>query len=286
MKATKKIVGAAAALVAAVALSAGSTFAWFSANSKIEVTGMKVSAVVPDALFIASGVVSSVSTINSTSLAITGDAKSLEPARLYTDENGTSTATLKRGTIDSVPVQKVATWTTAPTGTSAGTPATMQTLGTYGLSSDTITQDTTNTTPDVSGYVALYTMTVARINDSTDADLKAKVTITYNGTESDGDYTWKFIRTAFYTTNGWVSLANSESTISENELTFDYSGDNAVIDGDFDGNTAYVIQFAVFLDGDDTDCYANNAMSVSEFEIQIEYTATDGTTSTGTEGNT
>lgn len=37
MKATKKIVGAACALVAAVALSAGSTFAWFTANNVVKV---------------------------------------------------------------------------------------------------------------------------------------------------------------------------------------------------------------------------------------------------------
>lgn len=42
MKATKKIVGAACALVAAVALSAGSTFAWFSTNGSVDATGMKI----------------------------------------------------------------------------------------------------------------------------------------------------------------------------------------------------------------------------------------------------
>ena len=42
MKATKKIVGAACALVAAVALSAGSTFAWFSTNGSVDATGLEV----------------------------------------------------------------------------------------------------------------------------------------------------------------------------------------------------------------------------------------------------
>lgn len=42
MKATKKIVGAACALVAAVALSAGSTFAWFSTNDTVNADGMKI----------------------------------------------------------------------------------------------------------------------------------------------------------------------------------------------------------------------------------------------------
>lgn len=44
MKATKKIVGAACALVAAVALSAGSTFAWFASNETVSATGINVGA--------------------------------------------------------------------------------------------------------------------------------------------------------------------------------------------------------------------------------------------------
>ncbi|MGN0824375.1 MAG: SipW-dependent-type signal peptide-containing protein [Candidatus Coproplasma sp.] len=42
MKATKKIVGAACALVAAVALSAGSTFAWFTSNEDVSATGLQI----------------------------------------------------------------------------------------------------------------------------------------------------------------------------------------------------------------------------------------------------
>lgn len=42
MKATKKIVGAACALVAATALAAGSTFAWFSSNGTVSATGLNV----------------------------------------------------------------------------------------------------------------------------------------------------------------------------------------------------------------------------------------------------
>jgi hypothetical protein len=43
MKATKKIIGATCALVAAVALSAGTTFAWFSSNTDVSVSGLKAS---------------------------------------------------------------------------------------------------------------------------------------------------------------------------------------------------------------------------------------------------
>ena len=44
MKATKKIVGAACALVAAVALSAGTTFAWFAQNNTVTADSMQVKA--------------------------------------------------------------------------------------------------------------------------------------------------------------------------------------------------------------------------------------------------
>jgi hypothetical protein len=43
MKATKKIIGATCALVAAVALSAGTTFAWFSSNTDVTASGLKAS---------------------------------------------------------------------------------------------------------------------------------------------------------------------------------------------------------------------------------------------------
>ena len=52
MKATKKIVGATAALVAAVALSAGSTFAWFATNNTVDVTGMNVSVTSGNSLWV------------------------------------------------------------------------------------------------------------------------------------------------------------------------------------------------------------------------------------------
>lgn len=42
MKATKKIVGAACALVAAVALSAGTTFAWFATNNSVSASGLQL----------------------------------------------------------------------------------------------------------------------------------------------------------------------------------------------------------------------------------------------------
>ena len=53
MKATKKIIGAASALVVAVALSAGSTFAWFATNDTVTATGMQVQTAVQKNLIIA-----------------------------------------------------------------------------------------------------------------------------------------------------------------------------------------------------------------------------------------
>lgn len=52
MKATKKIVGATAALVAAVALSAGSTFAWFATSDQVTVSSMNVNVAVTNNLLI------------------------------------------------------------------------------------------------------------------------------------------------------------------------------------------------------------------------------------------
>jgi len=56
IKASKKIIMAALALLMAVGLAAGSTFAWFSMNNKVTVDGMQVTTKVSSNLLIADGI--------------------------------------------------------------------------------------------------------------------------------------------------------------------------------------------------------------------------------------
>lgn len=92
MKATKKIVGATAALVAAVALSAGSTFAWFSTRSSVQATGMQVAVSSSDSYLVIS-TTSGTYTTNDVSFTSSGQ-KSLAPS---THISGTDTWNLEGG---------------------------------------------------------------------------------------------------------------------------------------------------------------------------------------------
>jgi len=90
MKATKKIVGAAVALVAAVALSAGSTFAWFTAGGSVQASGMQVKATVPSSLLVGYGVDSTTSATSGSTTTTDNLIKST-----YTNGNVSSAASSK-----------------------------------------------------------------------------------------------------------------------------------------------------------------------------------------------
>ena len=79
MKATKKIVGATAALVAAVALSAGSTFAWFATNDTVTAGGMSVSVTTSDSYLVISDTISDFDGAG-TAVNFTGGTKALKPS--------------------------------------------------------------------------------------------------------------------------------------------------------------------------------------------------------------
>lgn len=82
MKATKKIVGAACALVAAVALSAGSTFAWFVSNASVKADGLQVDVATSNSYLVISDAYDTLRTGNlkQISLAPSGSATKLKPS--------------------------------------------------------------------------------------------------------------------------------------------------------------------------------------------------------------
>lgn len=91
MKATKKIVGAACALVAATALAAGSTFAWFASNGSVSATGLDITVNTTNTyLIIADSVANLSKGANTMSLARAEDASKLNPSA-YTAPSDLST---------------------------------------------------------------------------------------------------------------------------------------------------------------------------------------------------
>ncbi len=292
MKATKKIVGAACALVAAVALSAGSTFAWFSTNAQVTVTGMQVQAVVPDNLYIKRDVERDPAKITETSVDF-GDteAHKLNPAKVELATTAESGATNKN-----LEVKEAITYSTDPSATQGGVATAYDTIGTMKETDRALANALTGEgAKQAANYAAKYTFSIVRLKEvatGTKSSLDAEVVLTFNtavtGADADTDKTWKFIRTGFYvastdTTNSleatWVSIENTAATLTDatggKTLTFDYSSTDSVIKDVLKSNTAYVITLVVYFDGDDTDCFVNNAQTTNGISVQATFTVTD-----------
>ncbi len=84
MKASKKIIGASCALVAAVALSAGSTFAWFSSNGEVTATGLQIDVNTSNAYLLISDSTDFSGKLKTISLAPATEATKLLPSAYET----------------------------------------------------------------------------------------------------------------------------------------------------------------------------------------------------------
>lgn len=259
MKATKKIVGATAALVAALALSAGSTFAWFSANPDVKATGMQVTIAVPTNLYIKAGYITAddINDITATSITSTTNQK-LKPVSL--EQN----ATAENG----VDVKIPSGWTSDPTPDDKGTPNGYTTLDTIDC--------TTEITETVDDYVISELMTVVR---KADADavktyaLDAEVTV--SGISADED-SHTYLKVSFIvgdTTNTFKTYASQISpTGTTATLTFSKLVENAT------DNQPINLAFVVWFDGNNDNCVSNNTINVSTISFEVKFTEnTSGT---------
>ncbi len=263
MKATKKIVGAACALVAAVALSAGSTFAWFSSSGTVKATGMQVQANVASNLNIASGLTNIADSFTSTNLDVAqGTATLLNP--VYIDSTTEQTLTAK------VPNK----WTTSPDEDNAGEAQDYQDAL---VSGNTITHEQTS---GVAGYIMNVSMSVMRKaaeSNETTSTLSATVTVNW-ADPSAQNASYKFLKVGFQI---WFNSDEGEATYAWVPATQDMttSGGGDVSTGNWtfelgtlNDNQSAEINFVVWYDGTDPDCYTNNARLTSAMQIEISYT--------------
>lgn len=257
MKATKKIVGATAALVAALALSAGSTFAWFSGNTSVSAEGMKVQVVVPTNLYIAKGHQTDLDNITGVSIDYEElTANKLEPAKV--SQNSTTQTQLD--------VEIPKTWTTEPTTGTAGEAATYDTVGTVTAAGGGVNGDSAT----VTNYVAIYQMTVVMKADdpSKTYGLDAKVDI--SGIADDTSNT--YFKCGFISSEGVWAMQDGDLSVTSEAATVNIAN---VATG-INCNTPVSFAFVVWYDGTDNDCYSNNAANVAAFSIDITFTQAAG----------
>ena len=314
MKATKKIVGAACALVAAVALSAGSTFAWFATSNTVSVTEMKVQATVPMNLYIEGGYELDMTKFSKTSLAINdSEVTPLTPAAISTDTGAAlktitgsgdsatatvnnfdgSTASTTLNVLKAPELDDTAKWEVVPTSGTSGVVAAngYSTMDTFTFASTGVTADADKKVGDKAGYVPyVYKQDMTLANKGMEINVDATVTISWAQGSTD---TYKFIRVGFVLgtptldsdgnvtawTYAFKSLQNDISTVTnvsatnKDTIAFEYED----LIKNFVQDSLTTVTFLVWFDGDDPDCFVDNAIKVNAFSIDINFVGGDAT---------
>ncbi len=264
MKATKKIVGAACALVAAVALSAGATFAWFSQSGTVSATGMNVQATTSKNLVISNA---STGTFGTTAAASDTTTKELTPTSsadgkefFYVTNPETvdyATGAAKDGTIYA-----------NITGDTSGT-ATYTASYSYWVKAEG-KEDTEYSTL----YVSKIEIKAGENASSKDISKALRVSVTYGTTT----YIYAPVTGATTTYDG-VAKAGTVGTdtglTSAVTLTTTYVAANNL--GTVT-TTAAEVKVNVWYEGQDANCTSGNSINVEELSVAISFTAADATT--------
>lgn len=284
MKATKKIVGAACALVAAVALSAGSTYAWFAMNQEAAATGMQITATTPANLAIVEGYKTNVTEVTKTSIVMSsGNLTNMKPVAVTTETPTGGTVT--QGSLAGVSATggklyavEPATYTAdgAPNAGSSGTPATYKEVdnGTVDTQFKWATKNIDGTdkfAASLTDYVVGYNMTLA--NTGVVVDVTAEVQVTWT---SNQDNTYKFLRTGFLVGVGetykFHSIANDSTGTALTATGDKFTYTNLI--SNFAANSVVTITFFAWFDGTDSECITNNALNPAALGIGVNYKAT------------
>mgnify|MGYP006934509974 CR=1 FL=1 len=246
MKKFKKLIPAFCMLLISAVLMGTSTFAWFSMNSEVTAGALTIKATTDANLFIANGASVELDAITGTSVDnLNVSANAVKPCEL-TDADGTVT------------VKDVATYTTNPTVGTAGTAATYTNIGTI-----TNTAKTNETGKDVGNYVAVGFVTIAR-KQTTAGTYKITPVCTVN-TASASNLN-KALRAGLII-NG-VLYESNDADSAGTEISFTFNDVTGLAD-----NTAYSVALLLWFEGEDTDCTANNAVSLSQNTANWTFTS-------------
>ncbi|MDE7076426.1 MAG: hypothetical protein K2O62_03805 [Clostridia bacterium] len=294
MKATKKIVGAACALVAAVALSAGSTFAWFTSNGTVDAKGLEVAVSTNNAYLVIADTAANLSEgWKEISLAKVGkvadtseDAEegALIPVKLLPSSYKTVAAdkTLSDDTTndpeDSKCITDKANWYTAQGTTSTDGTIDMDTKTTLSTFTGYVIE--TNMYVSVAGTVAVKNVNMT-ISDETWSKVNAEATnndpisviILYRTLDWNSDKSG-----AKDTSTEW----NRKELNAGNNHVFGESAESnflKVNDGDLDATKYIEIHIMVYFDGHHKDVNTMNQINLTGVKLDFQFT--DPSTSSG-----
>ncbi len=243
----KKIIVSICTLALAAALLGTSTYAWFSMNKTVTAGSMEIKATTDANLVIAKGASVELAGITGTAVTDLGvSATAVTPCDL-TDATGTVT------------VKYPETYTTDPTVGSAGSGATWKEIGTI--------TNTTVSDEKVKGYVAVGYVTIARKQTKTDGVYK--ITPSCTVTCDKASNLNKAMRAGLII-NGKLYESNDANSTGDTAITFTFSDVTGLAD-----NTAYSVALLLWFEGEDSDCYANNAVDLSKNTANWTFTSAD-----------
>lgn len=271
MKATKKIVGAACALVAAVALSAGSTFAWFSQSGTVTATGMNVKATTSKNLVISNA---ATGTWGSTAESTNTTVFEMTPASTVNGKDFFYVSNPEKVDYDSGVAGEGAEFAEATPSVVSSTTATTDTHYVMQYSYWVKADAAENTE-----YNALFVNKI-EVKAGTDAASEEiskalRVSVTYGTTTKI--YAPVTGATTSYngvSTAGTVDATNIGTLTSAVTLTTDMTA--AATLGKVT-TTATEVKICVWYEGQDTNCTSANSINVEELSVAVSLTAADAT---------
>ncbi len=245
MKNARKLIPALAMLLVATVMMSTASYAWFSMNSTVTASSLSIKATTDANLFIANGASVQLAQITGTSASFTAKNDAVLPADM-SDSNGTVT------------VRIADEYSEAPTVGTAGAASTWESIGTL-----TQTVGTDGTDKDLDKYCVFNYVTIARkATTAATYSLTPKCTVTLN-TASDLN---KALRVGLIINGKFYESGDVDAASGSAEFTF------SAIAG-LDDNVAYSACLVMWFEGEDSDCFVNNAISLSENVAAWEFTS-------------
>jgi hypothetical protein len=244
----RRLIPALAMLLVAAMLLGTSTFAWFTMNDTVTAQSMAIKATTNANLFIEKDANVALENIKHVSVTnLEASANSVKPAEM-TNESGTVT------------VKAAKTYTTAPTVDTAGTAATYDTIGTV-----TNAAATDAGTFHINEYAVVSFVSIARKQTTAAA---YKLTPTCKVTFSQKSDLNKSLRAGLIINGNYYE--SNDAGVAEGEATFTFTDVTGLQD-----NTAYSAALLLWFEGEDTDCFVNNAIDLSNNTATWSFKAAD-----------
>ncbi len=238
MKKTRKLIPAIAMLLTSAVMVSTSSYAWFSMNSEVTAGNMTIKATTDANLYIKEGASVDINNITGTTATLTAKNEAILPADM---SNSSGTVTVR------IP----ATYTTEPTVSTPGVVDTWETIGTL---TATENKDAQTGGKDVDTYCVNEFVTIARkATNAGTYSLTPKCTVTVGSGTSALN---RALRVGLIINGAYHESGDMNTETGSIEFTF-----NAITG--LNDNTAYSACLMFWFEGEDSDCYVNNAVNLT-----------------------